>query len=95
MNTPEFIRWHEQQALYASQSKKEIPSFKNSALNEAGELCIGMTHNVSVGYYGCTYTELNGVRDFSGARRWNLKGESTDGHSNLLLDTVQQGVHTI
>lgn len=95
MNTPEFIRWHEQQALYASQPKKEVPSFKNSALNEAGELCIGMTHNKSFGYYACTYTELNGVRDFGGSRRWSLNGEAEDGGSDLLIDTVQLGIHTI
>lgn len=90
MRTPESIQWYK-----TLESSVKPVGFKNSALNEAGELCIGMTHNQSVGYYACTYTELNGVRNFGGSRRWNLKGESEDGHSNLLLDTVQQGVHTI
>lgn len=93
--TPEYERWHEQQALYIKKPSKEVPSFKNSALTEAGELCIGMTVNKQVGYYGCTHTQLNGVRDFGGARRWTLKGASTDGNSDLLLDTVQMGIHSI
>lgn len=93
--TPESIRWHEQQELYKRQPSKEPPSFKNSALTVDGELCIGMTHNKSVGYYACTYTELNGVRDFGGSRRWSLKGEAEDGGSDLQVDTVQLGIHTI
>lgn len=93
--TPEYERWHEQQELYKRQPSKEPPSFKNSALTVDGELCIGMTHNKSVGYYACTYTELNGVRDFGGSRRWSLKGEAEDGGSDLLIDTVQLGIHTI
>ncbi|WPJ30546.1 hypothetical protein [Pseudoalteromonas phage vB_PalP_Y7] len=93
--TPESIRWHEQRELYKRQPSKEPPSFKNSALTVDGELCIGMTHNKSVGYYACTYTELNGVRDFGGSRRWSLKGEAEDGGSDLLIDTVQLGIHTI
>lgn len=93
--TPEYERWHEQQALYARQPKKEPTSFRNSALTVTGELCIGMTHNKSVGYLGCTYTQLNGIRDFGGARRWSTYGEATDGGSDLLLETVQVGIHTI
>ena len=95
MSTPESISWHEQKDLYKRQPSKEPPSFKNSALTAAGELCIGMTHNKSVGYYGCTYTQLNGVRDFGGARRWDTQGASIDGNSALLIDTVQPGVHSV
>lgn len=93
--TPEYERWHEQEALYKTKPSKEPPSFKNSALTIEGELCIGMTHNKSVGYLACTYTQLNGVRDFGGSRRWNLQGEATDAGSDLLIETVQLGIHTI
>lgn len=93
--TPEYERWHEQEALYKTKPSKEPPSFKNSALTIEGELCIGMTHNKSVGYLACTYTQLNGVRDFGGSRRWSLNGEAEDGGSDLQVDTVQLGIHTI
>ena len=95
MSTPEYDRWHELLAVSEKSPGKVPSSFKNSALTKAGELCIGMTHNKSVGYYGCTYTQINGVRDFGGARRWALNGVSNDGLSDLDLSTVQTGVHTI
>ena len=95
MNTPEYDRWHELLAVSEKSPGKVPSSFKNSALTKAGELCIGMTHNKSVGYYGCTYTQLNGVRDFGGSRRWDTQGSSTDGNSALLIDTVQPGVHSV
>jgi len=95
MKTPEYVRWHELLAVSVKSPGKVPPSFKNSALTVDGVLCIGMTHNMQRGYLGCTYTQLNGVRDFGGARRWALNGVSTDGLSDLDLSTVQVGVHTV
>lgn len=94
MKTPEAIRWHELSELSKKDLGKVPRSFVNSALTVDGELCIGMTLNKSFGYYGCTYTQLNGARDFGGARRWNLHGEATDGGSDLDISTVQLGLHT-
>lgn len=69
--------------------------FNSSALTLAGELCIGMTHNTQHNHYSCTYTEVDGVRDFGGCRQWDLQGRSMDGLSDLDLSTVQTGIRTI
>lgn len=69
--------------------------FNSSALTLAGELCIGMTHSKTNGYYACTYTGIPNERDFSDSRRWTLQGHSMDGLSDLDLSTVQMGIRTI
>ena len=69
--------------------------FRNMALTVDGHLCIGMTHNKQWRKYSCTYTQVDGVRDFGGAHDWDLYGNSLDGYSDLDLSTIQDGVHVI
>lgn len=69
--------------------------FNNSALTVDGQLCIGMTHNIKLKRYSCTYLQTGGIRDFGGARSWDLEGGSLDELSDLNLKTVQDGVRTI
>lgn len=72
-----------------------IASFNNMALTVDGYLCIGMTHNKTWSKYSCTYTQIDGVRDFGGAYDWDLYGNSLDGFSDLDLSTIQVGVRVI
>ena len=69
--------------------------FNNSALTVDGQLCIGMTHNIKLRRYSCTYLQTDGVRDFGGACSWDSEGGSMDGLSDLNLKTIQDGVRTI
>lgn len=95
MNTPEYKRFQELKRLAKRNHTKVPESFKNSALTVDGVLCIGMTLHQSRKYYSCTYTQLNGKRDFAGSHRWNVRGESLDGFSDLDIKTVQASVRTI
>lgn len=69
--------------------------FNNSALTADGQLCIGMTYNIKLIRYSCTYLQTDGVRDFGGACSWDVEGGSLDGLSNLNLGTIQDGIRTI
>ncbi len=87
---------YERYRAAASANKSNAHSyFNNMALTVAGELCIGMTHCKTNGYYACTYTGIADERDFSDSRRWTLQGHSMDGLSDLDLSTVQTGIRTI
>lgn len=68
--------------------------FNSVALTVTGELCVGMTHSKTNGYYSCTYTGKASERNFSDSRRWNLQGRSLDGLSNLDMTTLQAGIRT-
>lgn len=70
-------------------------SFNNMALTLAGELCVGMTHSKTNSYYSCTYTGIPSERRFDDCRKWNLKGDSLDGLSDLDMTTIQTGIRTI
>lgn len=70
--------------------------FKNIAVTVDGILCIGMTYSFERKCYSCTYTEIDGVRDFGGSHRWDKEGGSLDGSiSNLNLASVSDGVRKI
>ena len=80
----------------ARAGKNNAPMLFNSmALTVDGYLCIGMKHNKTWRRYSCTYTQIDGVRDFGGAYDWDLQGNSLDGFSDLDLSTVQVGVRVI
>ena len=69
--------------------------FNNSALTLDGQLCIGMTHNVKLMRYSCTYLQTDGIRDFGGSYSWDSEGGSLDGLSDLNLKTIQDGIRAL
>ncbi|MDO5769738.1 MAG: hypothetical protein Q4P13_09555 [Psychrobacter sp.] len=67
---------------------------RNIALTVDGSLCLGMTHNVTWGYYTARYIQRGGLRKAVNLQ-WDLSGKSADGFSDLDMNTVSRGMNRI
>ena len=69
--------------------------FRNVAVTLAGDYVIGLTYNIKLQRYSCSAIEINGVR-FNDPMRWDKSGKAIDCDcSDLLIDSVHEGVRTI
>lgn len=94
-HTLEQTEWLKRRQAVKDGKQNALTHFKNLALDNDGDLMIGMTYNFALSRYSCTYTQRDGVRDFGGARSWDNQGGSLDGLADLNLGTVNSDVRVI
>ncbi len=94
-HTPEQKIWLERRKAVKDGKANAYAHFVNLALDNDGDLMMGMTYSHEWQRYTCTYTQSNGVRDFGGSRAWDRQGGSIDGLADLNLKTVHEGVRKI
>ncbi len=94
-HTPEQKEWLERRKAIKDGKANAYAHFVNLALDNDGDLMMGMTYSHEWQRYTCTYTQSNGVRDFGGSRAWDNSGLSLDDSPGLNLKTVHEGVRKI
>lgn len=87
-------KWVRLKGYFESNQFHKCMGFQNMAVTKDGQLCIGMTHNKTWGYYSSSYMEKDGER-LNDPRKWDLQGRSLDGGSDLYMSTIQSGIRVV
>ena len=90
----EQLRWLKMRKAYRANQYNRCYGFQNLAMDMDGQLCIGMTHNQTWGYYSASYIESGGER-LSTPKQWDMGGMSLDKTADLNMKTIHKGVRTV